>query len=435
MSRNKSPYDINGVPVLREALPLGLQHILAMFVANITPIMIVGGALQIPQEEIGMLIQASMLVAGLNTFIQTYSFGPMGAKLPIVVGANFTFVPLAITIGNNYGYGAVLGASLVGGMFEAILGFFIQRVRKFFPSVVTGVIVLSIGLSLLPVGIASFAGGFGASDFGSFENLGIGFLVLIIIILFKQFSKGIWSTGSIFIGTMIGFIFTLILGKVDLTSVVQASYVNFPVPFRYPFIFKIDAILAMILLYIVSAVETLGDMSSVTMGGANRELTDKELSGGIVADGVGASIAAIFGILPTTSFSQNTGIITMTKVMSRYVVGLGAVILMIGAFFPKVGALLTVIPPSVIGGSLVMIFAMISISGINLLTQDKLTGRNAVIVAVSLGLGYGLGSVPDALVNLPESLRLLFGGSGIVISGGIAIILNVVLPHDEKIFE
>lgn len=435
MSRNKSPYDIDGVPALREALPLGLQHILAMFVANITPIMIVGGALQIPKEEIGMLIQASMLVAGLNTFIQTHSFGPIGAKLPIVVGANFTFVPLAITIGNNYGYGAVLGASLVGGMFEAILGFFIQRVRKFFPSVVTGVIVLSIGLSLLPVGIASFAGGFGASDFGSFENLGIGFLVLIIIILFKQFSKGIWSTGSIFIGTMIGFIFTLILGKVDLTSVAQASYVNFPVPFRYPFIFKIDAILAMILLYIVSAVETLGDMSSVTMGGADRELTDKELSGGIVADGVGASIAAIFGILPTTSFSQNTGIITMTKVMSRYVVGLGAVILMIGAFFPKVGALLTVIPPSVIGGSLVMIFAMISISGINLLTQDKLTGRNAVIVAVSLGLGYGLGSVPDALVNLPESLRLLFGGSGIVISGGIAIILNVVLPHDEKIFE
>lgn len=435
MTKNRSAYDIDGVPVLREALPLGLQHILAMFVANITPIMIVGSALQIPQEEIGILIQASMLVAGLNTFIQTYSFGPVGAKLPIVVGANFTFVPLAITVGNNYGYGAVLGAALIGGLFEAVLGLFIQRVRKFFPSVVTGVIVLSIGLSLLPVGIASFAGGFGASDFGSFENLGIGFFVLIIIILLKQFAKGIWSTGAIFMGTMIGFILTLVMGKVDLTSVSQAGFINFPTPFQYPLIFKMDAILAMILLFIVSAVETLGDMSSVTMGGANRELTDKELSGGIVADGLGASIAAIFGILPTTSFSQNTGIITMTKVMSRYVVGLGAVILMVGAFFPKVGALLTVIPASVIGGSLVMIFAMISISGINLLTKEKLTGRNAVIVAVSLGLGYGLGSVPDALVNLPESLRLLFGGSGIVISGGIAILLNIVLPHDEKIFE
>lgn len=435
MSRNKSAYDIDGIPPLAEALPLGIQHILAMFVANITPIMIVGAALKFSQEEIATLIQASMLVAGLNTFIQTYRFGPVGAKLPIVVGSNFTFVPLIITIGNNYGYEAVLGAALVGGIFEAILGFFIQRIRKFFPSVVTGVIVLSIGLSLLPVGIASLAGGFGAADFGSFENLGIGLAVLAIIIIFKQFTKGIMSTGSIFIGTMIGFIFTLFIGKVDLTSVVNADYINIPIPFRYGMIFKADAILAMMLLYIVSAVETLGDMSSVTMGGANRELTDKELSGGIIADGIGASIAAIFGILPTTSFSQNTGIVTMTKVMSRYVVGLGAVILMLGAFFPKIGALLTVIPPSVIGGGLIMIFAMISISGINLLTKDKLTGRNAVIVAVSLGLGYGLGSVPDALSHFPESLRLLFGGAGIVISGGIAILLNILLPHDEKIFE
>lgn len=435
MTKNKSPYDIDGIPAFREALPLGLQHILAMFVANITPIMIVGGALHLPAEEIAILIQASMLVAGLNTFIQTYRVGPVGARLPIVVGSNFTFVPLAITIGNNYGYEAVLGAALIGGIFEAVLGFFIQKVRRFFPSVVTGVIVLSIGLSLLPVGIASLAGGFGAADFGSFENLAIGCFVLIVIILFKQFAKGIWSTGAIFIGTMIGFVLTLLLGKVDLSTVAQAGYLNLPMPFRYGFIFKSDAILAMMLLFVVSAVETLGDMSSVTMGGANRELTDKELSGGIVADGIGASIASIFGILPTTSFSQNTGIITMTKVMSRYVVGMGAVILMIGAFFPKVGALLTVIPPSVIGGSLVMIFAMISISGINLLTKEKLTGRNAVIVAVSLGLGYGLGSVPDALTHFPESLKLLFGGSGIVISGGIAIILNILLPHDEKIFE
>lgn len=435
MSRNKSAYDIDGIPPLAEALPLGIQHILAMFVANITPIMIVGAALNFSQEEIATLIQASMLIAGLNTFIQTYRFGPIGARLPIVVGSNFTFVPLIITIGKNYGYEAVLGSALIGGIFEAILGFFIQKIRKFFPSVVTGVIVLSIGLSLLPVGIASLAGGFGAADFGSFENLGIGLAVLTIIIIFKQFTKGIMSTGSIFIGTMIGFIFTLLIGKVDLTSVIKADYINIPIPFKYGMVFKIDAILAMMLLFIVSAVETLGDMSSVTMGGAGRELTDKELSGGIVADGIGASIASIFGILPTTSFSQNTGIVTMTKVMSRYVVGLGAIILMLGAFFPKIGALLTVIPPSVIGGGLIMIFAMISISGINLLTKDKLTGRNAVIVAVSLGLGYGLGSVPDALAHFPESLRLLFGGAGIVISGGIAILLNILLPHDEKIFK
>ena len=430
--RNRSPYHLDGVPSLKEAIPLGLQHVLAMFVSNITPLIIVAGALGIPAETKTFLIQCTMFVAGLNTMIQAYTIGPIGAKLPIVVGTSFAFVPVALSIGLQYGYEAILGAALVGGIFEAFIGLIIKKIRRYFPPVVTGVIVLSIGLSLLPVGVSNFAGGVGAQDFGSFSNLALGMVVLITVIYFKQFTKGITSTGAMFIGTVVGFIVALFMGKVDLSSLSDAGYFNLPKPFTYGLSFHLDACLAMIMMYIVSAVETVGDMSGVTMGGANRELEDRELSGGILADGVGSCIAACFSILPTTSFSQNTGLVTMTGVMSRFVVGVGAAFLMLGAFIPKVGAILSAVPASVIGGSLVMVFAMISISGINLITKEPLKGRNALILSVSLGLGYGLGSVPTALNHFPESIRLIFGGAGIVVSGSIAVILNMILPPDEE---
>lgn len=431
--RNRSPYHLDGVPSLKEAIPLGLQHVLAMFVSNITPLIIVAGALNMPAETKTFLIQCTMFVAGLNTMIQAYTLGPIGAKLPIVVGTSFAFVPVALSIGTQYGYEAILGAALVGGIFEAFIGLIIKKIRRYFPPVVTGVIVLSIGLSLLPTGVASFAGGFGAADFGSFSNLLLGMIVLITVIYFKQFTKGITSTGAMFIGTVVGFIVAIFMGKVDLASLSTAGYFNLPRPFTYGFSFHLDACLAMVMMYIVSAVETVGDMSGVTMGGANRELTDRELSGGILADGIGSCIAAAFSILPTTSFSQNTGLVTMTGVMSRFVVGVGAAFLMLGAFIPKVGAILSIVPASVIGGSLVMVFTMISISGINLITKEPLKGRNALILSVSLGLGYGLGSVPQALNSFPESVKLIFGGSGIVVSGSIAVILNLILPPDEEI--
>jgi len=429
--KNTSPYHLDGVPPLKVAFPLGLQHILAMFVSNLTPIIIVSGVLGLPQEQKTFLIQCTMLVAGLNTMIQAYSLGPIGAKLPVVVGTSFAFVPVAISIGTKYGFEAVLGAALVGGIFEALLGSVIGKIRKFFPPIVTGVVVLSIGLSLLPVGIKYFAGGVGAADFGSPVNMTIGMIVLLTVIFFKQFTKGITSTASVVIGTIVGFFVAALFGKVDLGAVSQANFFIVPKPFTYGFAFHIDAILAMVLMFVVSAVETVGDMSGVTMGGAGRETTDRELSGGIMADGFGSALASAFSILPTTSFSQNTGLVAMTGIMSRHVVAVGASLLVMGAFIPKIGALFTIIPPSVIGGSLVMIFAMISISGINLITKDKLEGRNSVIIAVSLGLGFGLGSVPEALAHFPKTIQLIFGGSGIVVSGAIALILNIVLPKDE----
>lgn len=431
MIKNTSPYHLDGVPSLKVAIPLGLQHILAMFIGNITPIIIVAAVLKISADKTTLLIQSSMFVAGINTLIQVYRIGPIGARLPIVVGTSFAFVPVAISIGLQYGFEAVLGAALIGGIFEAILGLFIKRIRKYFPPIVTGVVVLSIGLSLLPVGIKSFVGGVGASDFGSFLNIGLGTFVLIVVVVLKQFTRGLLSTGAIFIGTIVGFIIAIFLGKVDFTPLLNAGYLNIPKFFIFGFKFHLDAIIAMMLMFIVSAVETVGDISGITMGGAGRESSDKELSGGIIADGIGSCLAAIFSILPTTSFSQNTGIIAMTGVMSRFVVAIGAIFLLIAAFIPKIGAFFTIIPSSVIGGSLIMIFAMITISGINLLTKCPLVGRNATILAVSLGMGYGLGNVPEALNNFPEIIKLIFGGSGIVVSGAIAVFLNIILPQDK----
>ncbi len=432
--KNRSPYHLDGVPHLGEAIPLGLQHILAMFVSNITPIVIVAGVLGISSEEQRYLVQLTMFISGLNTLMQVYSLGAVGAKLPIVVGTNFAFVPVAITVGLKYGYEGVMGACLIGGFFEAFLGLYIKKLRKFFPPVVTGVVVLSIGLSLLPVGIQNMAGGIGSSDYGSLSNFMVGATVIGVVVLFKHYGKGIWSTSAVIIGIAVGFILSILLGKVDFGPMAQVGYFTLPKPLTYGFAFKVDAILAMALMYIVSAVETMGDMSSIAMGGAKREVTDRELSGGIIADGLGCILASLFSILPTTSFSQNSGIIAMTGVMSRFVVGVGAAILIVCGFIPKIGALFSVIPASVVGGSLVMIFAMIVISGINLITKEPLVGKNSIIVSVSLGLGFGLGNVPEALAHFPETIQLVFGGSGIVVSGGIAVLLNQFLsvPKEEE---
>ncbi len=430
--RNYSPYHIDGKPKLLEALPLGLQHILAMFVSNVTPIIIVLGVLKVSTDIQADLVQATMLVAGVNTLIQNCTLGPFGSKLPIVMGTNFAFVPVCISIGLKHGVEGILGAALVGAIFEIGVGLSVKKIRRFFPPIVTGVVVLSIGLSLIPVGINSFAGGFGASDFGSLSNLFVGALVLLIVIIFKQFGKGGISTGSIFFATVIGYIICVFMGKVDLSGVAKADLFTIPKPFVFGLSFHVDAIISMIIMFMISAVETMGDMSGVTMGGADREVTDKELSGGIMGDGFGCVLSSCFSVLPTTSFSQNVGIITMTRVMSRYVVSLGALILVFGAFFPKLGALLVAIPSSVIGGSLVMIFAMIFISGVNLITKEPLGNKNAVILAVSLSMGYGLGSVPEAIKFLPENIQLLFAGSGIAISTTLAVILYLVLPEDKK---
>lgn len=428
---SKSPFELNGVPPLKQAFPLGLQHVLAMFVGNITPIIIIAGILQIPADEKIFLIQCAMFASGIVTLVQAYPIGPVGAKLPVVMGTSFGFLPTCIAIGKQYGLAGILGASIVGGLVEIVLGSFLRPLRKLFPPVVTGTVLLSIGLSLLPVGVQYFAGGVKAPDFGSPSNLILGFIVLVTILIFKSFAKGALSVSSILIGIIVGYVAAFFMGKLNLANFASAGYFSFPMPLKYGISFHWDAIAAMALMYVVTTVETVGDISGITMGGANREATDKELSGGVIADGAGSIFAALFNCLPNTSFSQNVGIVAMTKVMSRYVVAVGAVILIVSGLVPKLGAVLAMIPNSVLGGAMVIVFSMIAVSGMTLITKQSMAGRNAVIVAVALGLGFGLGSVPEALVSFPEGVRMIFGGSGIVVSGTIALLLNVILPKDE----
>jgi len=289
---------------------------------------------------------------------------------------------------------------------------------------------MAIGLSLIPIGVKYFGGGSGAKDFGSPSNLLLGTIVLVTIVAIKQFTKGFSSMSAILIGIIVGYIVAIPMGKLDFSVVKNAGWFSLPVPFKFGMSFHWDAIFAMLIMFIVTTVETVGDISGITMGGLKREATDKELSGGIIADGLGSSFAALFGVLPNTSFSQNVGLVAITGVVNRFAIATGAIFLVLAGFFPKLGAIVSMMPPSVLGGAAIIMFAMIAISGINLIIKEPLDGRNGLIVAVSLGLGFGLGSVPEVLAKLPQWVNLLFGESGIVVASLVALFLNIILPKN-----
>lgn len=426
-----SPYELDGKPPLREAIPLGIQHVLAMFVGNVTVPIIVAGAIGLTFEDRAFLIQCAMLVAGVATLIQIFRIGPVGARLPIVMGTSFGFVPIAISVGNTYGLSAVFGAALIGGLFEIVLGSFLKPLRKFFPPVVTGTVLLTIGLYLIPTGMKYFAGGVGAADFGSFQNLFLASLVFISILVLNQYTKGMMKVASILIGMIIGYIAAIPMGKVDFSRVADASWFSVPMPLEYGITFVWPAILAMCLMYIVTAIETVGDISGVTMGGAKREATDQELRGGIMADGVGSVIGALFNAFPNTSFSQNVGIVSLTGIMSRFVVMIGALFLIAAGLFPKLGALIAIMPMSVLGGAAIIMFAMIMTSGIAMVSRD-VSQRNLFILACSLGLGLGVGNVPEVLGQFDDTTKLILGGSGgMVVAAMFAVFLNIILPQTK----
>ena len=459
VSLSKGAYSFEGEMPLGQAIPLGLQHVLAIFVGNLTPLLIIGGACGIMggTDFVNLqisLLQNAMIIAGIVTLIQLYGIGPCGGKVPIIMGTSSGFIgvfsSVVATMGSGVmAYGAIMGASIIGGIFEGVLGFFLKPLRRFFPSVVTGTVVLSIGLSLIAVGINSFGGGFKTKDFGSMENLGLGLFVLIVILCFKHGTKGFFSSSSILFGIIAGYIAAFIMGMVLPTTGVTAKGVTFTkswvlnwdkvanagwfaVPEFMPvdIIFDMRAIIPVCIMFIVTAVETVGDISGVMEGGLEREATDKELAGGVICDGLGSSFAALFGVLPNTSFSQNVGLVAMTKVVNRFALATGAVFLILCGLIPKLGALVSIMPQSVLGGAAVMMFSSIVVSGIQLITKEKLTPRNLTIVAVALGVGYGMGANPGILAHAPAAIKLIFGGSGIVPAALVAIILNIVLPQD-----
>ena len=372
-----------------------------------------------------------MFIAGLITLVQLYPIGPVGAKLPIVMGTSSGFIGTAQAIGLQYGYGAIIGAGLVGGIMEAILGFFIKPLKKLFPPIVTSLVIISIGLSLLPVGIKYFGGGAGAKDFGSLNHLLVGTTVIIVILVLKQF-KGFLNDSSILIGIIVGYILAICLGMVDFTQVKESAWFSLPHPMVVPFEFNIQAIIAMGIMFIATTVETIGDISGITNGGLDREPTNRELSGGVMADGIGSIVASIFGVLPNTSFSQNVGLVTVTKIVNRFVIMTGAIFLILCGFCPKLSAIFSVMPQSVLGGAAVIMFSMILVSGLQSLSRETLDGRNGLIVALAIGIGVGIGNVPEVLAQCPEWVSNIFAQNGIIMTFVVATVLNLILPRNNE---
>ena len=458
---NRAPYEFYGKILLKQAIPLGLQHVLAMFVGNLTPLLIICGACGISgSEEFAhlqvSLLQNAMFVAGVVTLVQLYAIGPIGGKVPIIMGTSSGFIGVFKSVADTMGggvatYGAIMGASIIGGLFEGVLGAFIKPLRTFFPPVVTGTVVLSIGLSLISVGVNSFGGGSSAKDFGSAENLLLALFVLIVILMVKHWTKGLTSNSAILIGIIAGYAAAVIMGLLlpnsgitadgaeytkawvlNWNKVAEASWISIPEFLPVKPVFDVRAIAPIIIMFIVTAVETVGDISGVIEGGMDREATDKELSGGVICDGIGSSFAALFGILPNTSFSQNVGLVTMTKIVNRTALASGAVFLILCGLIPKLGAIISIMPQAVLGGAAVMMFSSIVVSGIQLITKEHMTPRNLTIVSVALGVGYGMGANTAILAQTPQAVQLIFGGSGIVPAALVAILLNLLLPKDDK---
>ena len=415
---------------------LGIQHVLAMFASNVTPSIIIAGAagFAFGGEDMVYLVQMAMLFAGVATLFQTIGFGPIGARLPVMQGTSFAFVPIMIGIVKTSGMAALFGAVIVAGLFHTFLGSVIGRIRHWFPPLVTGIVITAIGLALLPVGIKYASGGaaafqMNAPEWGDFSRWGLALVVIFVALGFKFFTRGTMSSAAILIGLIAGYVVGYLTGAVNFGGVAKAAWFAVPQPFKYGVEFSAFAIIGMCLMSLVSAIETVGDISGIAKGGANREATDKELSGGTYADGFGSFIAGLFGGLPNTSFSQNVGLISMTGVMSRSVVTLGALFLVACGLIPKVGAVVAAMPISVLGGGVIVMFGMVVSAGINMLSDVNWNRRNMIILAMSLSVGLGIQAVPKSMQHLPDSLEMLMV-SGLLPAAAISVILNLLIPKD-----
>ena len=434
--------DPNYTPPLASAVPLGIQHVLAMFVSNVTPAIIICGAAgfgfgsnspDFPQMI--YMIQMSMLFAGIATLLQTVGFGPVGARLPVVQGTSFAFLPIMIPLVAGKGVDAIailMGGIIVGGVFHACLAPFIGRLRFALPPLVTGLVVLMIGLALVKVGILYAAGGVpaqGKPEFGSLQNWSVALVVIVVTLGIKFFSRGLLSVAAVLIGLIVGYIVAAMLGMVSFANVGKAAVFALPTPFHFGVEFTAGAIIGICLMSFVSAVETVGDVSGITKGGAGREANTKELEGATYADGIGSALAGLFGGLPNTSFSQNVGLIAMTRVMSRHVVTIGAIFLIAAGLVPKVGAIIASVPIEVLGGGVIVMFGMVAAAGVNMLAEVNWNRRNMMIFAISLSVGLGLQLVPGALQHLDGTAKVLLT-SGLLPAAFLAIVLNLILPEE-----
>jgi NCS2 family nucleobase:cation symporter-2 len=428
--------DPNITPPMGQAVPLGLQHVLAMFASNVTPSVIVAGAagLQFGGAEQVYLIQMAMLFAGIATLFQTIGFGPIGARLPIMQGTSFAFVGVLAGIAATQGLGVALTSCIIGGLIHFALGSVIANIRYLFPPLVTGLVILAIGLYLVPVGIKYAAGGaadfqMAAESFGSLMHWTVALTVIVVALVFKFMTKGMLSNAAILLGLIAGYLVAFMFGMVNFSSVGKASWITGLQTLPYGFEFNLGAVIGVTLVSIVSAVETVGDTSATAKAGAGREATDEEISGATYADGLGTAVAGVFGGLPNTSFSQNVGIVGMTGIMSRHVVTIAGAIMVLCGLIPKIGAIIASMPLPVLGGGVIVMFGMVASAGLNVLSEVKMSRRNMIIIALSLSIGLGFNLVPSAVQYLPGIWKTL-ATSAVAPTAFLAIILNQILPEE-----
>ena len=428
--------DPNITPPMVQAVPLGLQHVLAMFASNVTPSVIVAGAagLQFGGAEQVYLIQMAMLFAGIATLFQTVGFGPIGARLPIMQGTSFAFVGVLAGIAATQGLGVALTSCIIGGLIHFALGSVIANIRYLFPPLVTGLVILANGLYLVPVGIKYAAGGaadfqMAAESFGSLMHWTVALTVIVVALGFKFMTKGMLSNAAILFGLIAGYLVAFMFGMVNFSSVGKASWVTSLQTLPYGFEFNLGAVIGVTLVSIVSAVETVGDTSATAKAGAGREATDGEISGATYADGLGTAVAGVFGGLPNTSFSQNVGIVGMTGIMSRHVVTIAGAIMVLCGLIPKIGAIIASMPLPVLGGGVIVMFGMVASAGLNVLSEVKMSRRNMIIIALSLSIGLGFNLVPSAVQYLPGIWKTL-ATSAVAPTAFLAIILNQILPEE-----
>lgn len=427
-------YRLDGqVPVMK-AIPFGLQHILAMFVANLTPITLIAAAGGLKQAEIAILLQNAMFVAGIATLIQLYPLWKVGSRLPIVMGVSFTFVTVLSTVAANYGYPAVVGAVLVGGIMEGTLGLLAKYWKKIISPIVAASVVTAIGFSLFTVGTRSFGGGY-SKDFGSAKNLILGTITLLVCLVWNIMAKGYWKQLSVLVGLIVGYIVAIFMGKVDLSVIFSGGIVSFPKFLPYMPEFHPGAIVSVAIIFLVSAAETIGDTTAMVSGGLERDITTEEISGSLACDGYASVFSSLLGCPPVTSFSQNVGLIAMTKVVNRFTIMTGAVCMILAGLLPPVGNFFASLPDSVLGGCTIMMFGTILTSGIEMIAKAGFTQRNITIAALSLsvGIGFTAASETDIWHIFPQLLQSVFSANVVAVVFVMAIILNLVLPKDMDI--
>ena len=430
-----SVFELGGIPRPGQLIPLGLQHVVAAIVGIITPAILVANVCGLDAADKRLLIQVSLLVTAVATLLQLFPiFGRIGSGLPVVMGISFAYVPTLLAIGGQFGLPTILGAEIIGGIVAILFGIFVKQIRVLFPPLVTGTVIFTIGLSLYPTAVKYMAGGAGTPDFGTPKSWAVALITFAVVIFFNHFTKGTMKLGAILIGIVAGYLVSLPLHMVDFADVGSAGWFQVPMPLHFDIAFNGSAIASLAIVYVVNAVQTICDLSYTTMGGMDRMPTDKELSGGIVAQGLMSVVGSLFGGLPAATYSQNVGIVTVNRVINKAVFGFAALVLLVAGFVPKFAAVLATIPQSVIGGATISVFATITMTGVRMITSGKFTMRSSTVVGLSVALGVGISQVGGSLsgAGFPAWVNTVFGSSPVVVAAIMAIALNLILPKDPN---